>query len=127
MTQPKSLDARVTELEAKLGQMQSALSAFTVRFTAAEETLSAGQPRLTTLEEAARGFESRVKALESVSHSPSNADAHRLAAVEATVTTLTNIVTQLSQVSRPGRSVVREQLSSLQEQVAQILSRLPQN
>lgn len=133
MTQPQNLDARVTALETKVTalqgavtSLQGALSTFTTRFTAMEQTLGTAQPRLLTLEEAARGFETRVQALERIAHEPSNADAARLSAVEVALGTLTETVSRLSQVSRPGRSLMREQLTDLQAQMAKILERLPE-
>lgn len=132
MTQPQNLDARVTALETRVTQMQTALSSIqaaqpgvTARITGMEQVLAAAEPRLLFLEEAARGFETRVKALEAVSHSPSNADASRLAAVEASLLAMQQEVARLGQVARPGRTVLRDKLSALESNVAEILSRLP--
>lgn len=132
MTQPKSLDARVTDLEARvaansaaLGSLQSSLAGFTARFTALEQQLGAGEPRLLALEAAARGFETRVQTLEAVSHSPSNADQARLDALEVLVNSLQNEVTRLSTAVRPGRTVLRERVEAMNATMQEILNRLP--
>lgn len=139
MSHPQNLDTRVTALEGRVTaaesrlavlasqvtSLQSALSGFTTRFTGIEQELLGGRPRLAALEEAARGFETRVQELESKSHEPSNSDAARLTTLEGAVSTMASEVTRLSQVARPARSVVREQLASMQAQMEEILTRLP--
>lgn len=126
MTSPKQIEERVIALEAKVDALQGAFTRAVGRLTAVEELLTAGQPRLTFLEEAARGFTSRVGELEKLAHAPSNADAARLATLEGTVNALAESVSRMGQVIRPGRSVVREQLTELQGQMAQVLARLPE-
>lgn len=132
MTQPLNLDARVTTLETRVTQLQTAVSSiqaalpgFTSRLTAVEQLLAAAEPRLLFLEEAARGFETRVKGLEAESHSPSNGDSARMAALEGAMVELRDEVTRLGQVTRPGRTVLRDKLSALEANVAEILTRLP--
>lgn len=126
MTQPKDTATRLAAVESAVTALNSAFTQAINRLTAVEEQLAAGQPRLAFLEDAARGFTSRVGELEKLAHAPSNADAARLAAVEETVRTLSETLSRMGQVVRPGRSVVREQLTDLQAQVAQILARLPE-
>jgi hypothetical protein len=126
MSQPLNLQARVDALDGKVSALQAAFTQAITRLTAVEELLAAGQPRLTFLEEAAKGFTTRVSALEEVSHAPSNADAARIEALETTVAGLADAVNRMGQVVRPGRSVVREQLTDLQVQMAEILKRLPE-
>lgn len=133
MTQPGNVSARLDALEAAVAQLKTAqettrsqFAQAVVRLTAVEEKLAAGEPRLAYLEEAAQGFTTRVGELEKLAHEPSNADAARLAALEATVTTMAADVARLGQVSRPGRTVVRERLDTLQAAVEEILTRLPE-
>lgn len=130
MTQPTP-DDRLAALEAGLAALQAALASWepwranaTARFTALETTVTDGANRLAFLEGAAQGFATRVAAVEgklaTLTATASNV-ATRLAGLEGTVVDLQDAVSRVGQVARPGRTVIRERLDQLQDQVAEIL------
>lgn len=136
MTSPKQLEDRVAALEQAVSQMrasqESMAGAFgqaVGRLTRAEEALANARPRLEGLEAAAQGFDSRVAELEAGLTGTDGAVNHhqeRLAALEGAVAALTDTVSRLGQVARPGRTVIRERLDDLQTTVQEILDRLPE-
>lgn len=135
MTSPKQLEDRVTALEAALARilttqetMGGAFGQAVGRLTRAEEALAAARPRLEGLEDAARGFDTRVGQVETEQRGTDGALTHlesRLAAVEQATAEVKEALSRLGQVSRPGRTVIREQLEDLQTTVQEILNRLP--
>ena len=121
MTQPLTVEQRMTNLE-------QAWSAAIPRLTGVEQGLAAGGTRLVALEQAAQSFASRVTAVEQGLAAGGQAIAEMRQTQEALAARMTAIeasMNALGQVARPGRTVIRTQLSDLQAQLAEVLSRLP--
>jgi phage shock protein A len=128
MSQPKGVEERLSVLEAAVAAMEPWRANATTRFTELEELVAGGITRLTALEAAAQGFGSRMGSVETSlagGQAAIQSMAAEMAAMKVRMDELEGRMNALGPLARPGRTVIREQLDTLQRTVEDLAARLP--
>lgn len=128
MTTPTDPLVRLAALERAVQDLQGFRSAATTTVSQLQTGLTNGGQRITNLENAVQPFADRLTALETAARDIGQGQAtiqERLTVLDRAAADISARLETMGRVVRPGRSVIRQDVSTIQAQLQEILDRLP--
>lgn len=128
MTNPTDPVVRLAALERAVQDLQGFRSAATTTVGQLQTGLTNGGQRIGALEAAVKPFADRLTELETAARNIGQAQVEireRLTLLDRAAADISTRLDTLGRIARPGRSVIRENVDSIQAQLQEILDRLP--